>query len=271
MHTLEYYCRNNAPFIDKSDNLPPDNDEDVLVTRFRKLFEKSPAYEGKLHSEEFMDDIYCKPGQHISVKVWYSIHENGVTFSSNPAFQELTNTLSLEKETWAVDEIDDNQLEHLLSDIRTSTSIQEVEGRSRTVATLVPNWLQNNSLKEHAKSDADAEENILKMIKDEIEFETAHGIILDEEGNGRWRESNQRGCPTPKTIEPDEDLIRRFEALGGPELPSVPTTAPPPKPLYSRDLVDETDTWCCKSFFLSLHSAKVAVRRIKTEHFYRYM
>lgn len=83
------------------------------------------------------------------------------------------------------------------------------------------------------------------MIKDEIDFEAAHGIVSAEEDI-----EEPRGNEGPKSLEPDVDpdeyLFERFGALGGITLPPVPKSEPG---IYTRPklpvAVAESDTWCC--------------------------
>ena len=43
----------------------------------------------------------------------------------------------------------------------------------------MPDWFQSDRL-EDIKSDPDTEEDILRIIKDEIEYEVAHGILSND-------------------------------------------------------------------------------------------
>jgi hypothetical protein len=161
--------------------------------------------------------------------------------------------LSSEKESWAADEIDEKQIEQLLADIKIPTSMQEIRSGKEVSVEVVPTWLQSNISEEDIKSDTDAEEDILKMIKDEIEFERAHGITTNDFDEERPQTRDRERSPAQKKIELDEDLLKRFEALGGLELPPAPRMDPRTKQGFDVDpVLEESDTWCCKSFPYSI-------------------
>lgn len=161
--------------------------------------------------------------------------------------------MSSEKESWTVDEVDEKQIEQLLADIKTPTSIQEVRSGKEVSVDAVPTWLQSNISEEDIKSDTDAEEDILKMIKDEIEFEKAHGISMNGFDEERSQTRDRERSHTPKKTELDEDLLKRFEALRRLELPPAPRMDPPMKRgFYVDPALEESDTWCCKSFRYSI-------------------
>ncbi|KAH8144780.1 uncharacterized protein LAJ45_11196 [Morchella importuna] len=167
-------------------------------------------------------------------------------FNKELPIQELINALSSESESWTLDEIDEKKIEQLLADIKTPTSIPEVRSRKEASVEVVPTWLQSNISEEGIKSDTNAEEDILKMIKDEIEFERAHGISMNDFDEERSQTRDRERPPTPKKTELDEDLLKRFEALGGLELPPAPRMDPRTKQRFDVDpVLVESDTWCC--------------------------
>lgn len=116
---------------------------------------------------------------------------------------------------------------------------------------IPPGWLRGDTL-DPVKSDSDEEENILQRIRDEVEFEAAHGITdTGEREEGDQPPSRQRPSSDGETGSVDETLLKRFEALGGLELPAVPKVEPGAnkKPHFTTAAPaddDETDTWCCK-------------------------
>lgn len=83
------------------------------------------------------------------------------------------------------------------------------------------------------------------MIKDEIDFEAAHGIVSAEEDIEELR-GNEGFKSLEPDVDPDEYLFERFGALGGITLPPVPKNEPG---IYTRPklpvAVAESDTWCC--------------------------
>lgn len=83
------------------------------------------------------------------------------------------------------------------------------------------------------------------MIKDEIDFESAHGIVPNEHDDNELPRNERARSSTPMHADLDEDLLRRFDALGGLELPPVPKMDPRVKSRPPTEL-DETDTWCCE-------------------------
>ncbi|KAI5847190.1 hypothetical protein DFP73DRAFT_544508 [Morchella snyderi] len=226
-HSLE--SENTAAPITRDSVSQPNNDnDDVLVTRFAKMFQKQPASQrskSKDLSEKIASDSYSGFDKELSV-------------------EELINALSSENESWTLDEIDEKQIEQLLADIKTPTSIQDDMSRKEGSFEIVPTWLQKNISQEDIKSDTDAED-ILKMVKDEIEFERAHRITMNNFEEIPQTCDRERSS-TPKKIELDEDLLKRFEALGGLELPPAPRTGPRTKRGFDVDpVLEESDTWCC--------------------------
>ncbi|KAH0608935.1 uncharacterized protein H6S33_001163 [Morchella sextelata] len=217
-----------APITQDSEPQSNNDHDDVLVMRFEKMFQKPPTSQrSKGLSEKIASDRYYG-------------------FDKELPIQELINALSSEKESWAADEIDEKQIEQLLADIKIPTSMQEIRSGKEVSVEVVPTWLQSNISEEDIKSDTDAEEDILKMIKDEIEFERAHGITTNDFDEERPQTRDRERSPAQKKIELDEDLLKRFEALGGLELPPAPRMDPRTKQGFDVDpVLEESDTWCC--------------------------
>jgi hypothetical protein len=173
--------------------------------------------------------------------------------------QEILDVLTSQQGSWDVDDGDQDEAEQLLAEasaymLPPPTSEQEkgIETKSIDNNQALPDWLGGDTL-DPVKSEIDEEDNILQRIRDEIEFEAAHGIAESDEREEDDRPQPQEGpSPEGEVGEVDETLLKRFEALGGLELPAVPKIEPGTKlkphfTIAAPDKDDETDTWCCKS------------------------
>jgi len=112
---------------------------------------------------------------------------------------------------------------------------------------VLPDWLHSDTLRP-VDTIEEEEANILQQIRDEIDFENANRITLPPEPP-ELPGPAELGEAAPGV---DESLFKRFEALGGLELPAVPKAEPgakpKPHPTFAKPEDDETDTWCCESF-----------------------
>ena len=111
---------------------------------------------------------------------------------------------------------------------------------------VLPDWLHSDTLRPVDTTEEEAD--ILQQIRDEIDFENANRITPPPESP----EPPGPAEPGKAVPEVDESLFKRFEALGGLELPAVPKAEPGAKPrphfTVAKPGDDETDTWCCESF-----------------------
>jgi len=112
--------------------------------------------------------------------------------------------------------------------------------------SVLPDWLHSDTLRPVDTTEEEAD--ILQQIRDEINFENANRITPPPESP----ESPGSAEPGKAVQEVDESLFKRFEALGGLELPAVPKAEPGAKPkqhfTVAKPEDHETDTWCCGSF-----------------------
>lgn len=113
-------------------------------------------------------------------------------------------------------------------------------------AGVAPDWFWDD-ISSDVGGGTDTEADILRMIKDEIDFELAHGIVSAEDNEEESRGSEGVKAPESGDIDPDEYLLERFGALGGVGLPHVPKSEPRintrPKPPVT---FVELDAWCCR-------------------------
>ncbi|KAI5846913.1 hypothetical protein BZA05DRAFT_438031 [Tricharina praecox] len=119
----------------------------------------------------------------------------------------------------------------------------------------------------------DEEDEILKKVREEVEWERRHGVVdSDEEEEEEEEEEDHNAHLKEERKEGDEDddgelaaLAARFKALGGGgaggtggeggggdlDLPAVPSVAPgsalriTPKKKMELPGISEIDTWCC--------------------------
>lgn len=155
----------------------------------------------------------------------------------------MIDALNSEEESWTLKKGDEDEVEKLLAEAETIIPAER-SGTKQENAETAPDWFRGDISGDDG-GDTDAEADILRMIKDEIDFEVAHGIVSaeeDVEGSG-----GNEGFKSPEPdIDPDEYLLERFGALGGITLPPVPKSEPgvnirPKLPVA----VAESDTWCC--------------------------
>ncbi|PWW78830.1 hypothetical protein C7212DRAFT_360892 [Tuber magnatum] len=169
--------------------------------------------------------------------------------------QEIFNALTSDQELWDTGEDlheDMDEADFLLAEAKAyvpspSKAPKGNDGAQNTPPedpSALPDWLRSDSLHPAATTEEE-EAHILQQIRDEIDFERANGITTSPEP------SSSPGPAEPGETAPevDESLFKRFEALGGLELPAVPKVEPGakprPYPTAAKPGDDEIDTWCC--------------------------
>jgi len=133
---------------------------------------------------------------------------------------------------------------HISSPSKAPEGVSGTKSASPEDPPVLPDWLHSDTLSPVYTTEEE-EANILQQIRDEIDFENANGITTPPEPP----EPPGPVEPGKAAPEVDESLFKRFEALGGLELPTVPKAEPgaKPKPHFTvaKPEDDETDTWCC--------------------------
>lgn len=161
----------------------------------------------------------------------------------------MINALNSEKESWALKEGDEKEIEELLAAaLLPPTESSGIKHGHIWNPERTPDWFED-----HVSSDVEdytgTVADILNMIKDEIDFEVAHGIVSTEEGEEETRENET--LKDPSEVDPDKYLFQRFGALGSMNLPPVPKSEPGINPMPKfPTAAAETDTWCCRSSHL---------------------
>lgn len=161
----------------------------------------------------------------------------------------------MERETQATEGVDETEVIELLSEAKLVLLSPEFsppkERKIETTETLL-NLIEEDTLAV-VERDTDYEDNILRMIQDEVDFETAHGITSGADYEGELEKPEAPMDQKRRGSGLDEDLLKRFEALGGLELPTVPKIEPGAHPglTFSSPAIgsEETDTWCCQCFW----------------------
>ncbi|KAG0638612.1 hypothetical protein HOY80DRAFT_146865 [Tuber brumale] len=169
--------------------------------------------------------------------------------------QEIFNALSSNQDFWDTEDLHEemDEVDLLLAEAKAyipspSGAPKDINGAKNTPPedlSVLPDWLHSDTLHPVATTEEEEEANILQQIRDEIDFERANGITTPP-GPPPPPEPAEPGEAAPEV---DESLFKRFEALGGLELPTVPKVEPGAKPKPHPTVVrpgdDETDTWCC--------------------------
>ncbi|CAZ84472.1 unnamed protein product [Tuber melanosporum] len=170
--------------------------------------------------------------------------------------QEIFNALSSNQEFWDTGEDSHEEMDEvdlLLAEAKAyipspPKAPKDVNGAKNALPedlSVPPDWLHSDTLRPVATTEEEEEADILQRIRDEIDFERANGITTPPEP------PSPPGPAEPGEAAPevDESLFKRFEALGGLELPTVPKAEPGVKPkphlMAAKPGDDETDTWCC--------------------------
>ncbi|KAL7272701.1 hypothetical protein RUND412_004482 [Rhizina undulata] len=208
---------------------------------------QDPISEKELASSETGDDDLSARFQRLTTLPLLSSH------SSKPLFDEKNAEVNRQEEP---------SIDELLSALSTEISsnpmcTQEEEEKEEAVLALLkdanlippatpdhkPAWdFYSNVPRKDAEGET--EDDILRRVRDEIEYEKAHGIGQEEEDELSSAEKESEGG------EIDTSLLSRFQALEAPSLPSVPKLEPAAgrvgwSEAKEHKLVDETDTWCC--------------------------
>ncbi|RPA96189.1 hypothetical protein L873DRAFT_1791804 [Choiromyces venosus 120613-1] len=172
--------------------------------------------------------------------------------------QEIFNALASSQDSWDtredlhedMDEADlllEEAKVYISTPSKTSKPNDSTKDTSLEDPPAPPDWLHSDTL-DPVTTTEEEEANILQQIRDEIDFEKANGITTPPEPPSppEPAEPAEPGDAAPGI---DESLLKRFEALGGLELPAVPKIEPgtKPKPHFTvaKPEDDETDTWCC--------------------------
>jgi hypothetical protein len=218
----------------------PIPDDDALSARFQQLFSRPAPSPKKAGAED--DDADVK---------------------------ELLGAVKGEKMQWDVDE---KEIEALLEEAGVAGAGagvgDELDWLGDGKGDDVPEWLRD----EGEVGMVEEEDEILRRVREELEWEARHGIKDEEEAErGSAKGDDQGGEEEDDGL---AELAKRFEALGGGggnggsggsggggsgvsgggggglELPAVPKAAPgipvkiSPKKQGLPD-VSEIDTWCC--------------------------
>lgn len=162
----------------------------------------------------------------------------------------MINALNSEKESWAIKEGNENEIEELLlaAALLPPAEASGIKHEHIGNPETTPDWFEDD-VSSDVEGDTDTVADILNMIKDEIDFEVAHGIVSTEEDEEETRENE--ALEGPGEVDPDKYLFKRFGALGSMNLPPVPKSEPGINPMPKLPAAaTETDTWCCRFSYL---------------------
>lgn len=225
-----------------------------LTLRFQQLFARTPGGPGNAPADDAPAE---KDGLDVDVLV-SSQHPDDAEVEAL-----VDSVRAAEKEGgYAITHDDEAAIEALLEEAAVMGAEEgEGEGEGEVPHWFtgeeeeeVPEWLRGGE--DVMKGCGGEEEEVLRRVAEEVEWERRHGVVSDaEEEEGSIKEEEVKYVEDGGEDDDGlEALAKRFQALGGGgggggslQLPAAPKLMPGLTPKKKEDVgVSEIDTWCCE-------------------------